>query len=412
MHYPPRLDRRFWRLWSAAGISTLGDGMVLVAFPLLALSYTREPILIAGVAVVGTIPWILFGLPAGALADRINRRRLMVGVETARLAVLGVFGSLVLAGRSNLAVLYVAVFLLRSLGVVFDVTAGAALPSVVIPRLLFKANANLVTAQTVAEEVVGQAIGGIAFAFAASLPFIADAATFAASAGLLSRAIPDNEPSHGETSFVADVTEGLRVFRQLPLLRILTGLIASFAFCQALVVSVLVLYAVQDLHLSRSGFGFLLGVSAVGIAVTSLGANQIHARLGTGWSIVAAGVAAAGAYPILALTSSAVTAGGALALESAGVVVGNISARALRQSIVPQELQGRMTSTYLMVIRTAVPVGGLAGGVLAAQMGVRHTFLLAGAVQVGVLALTAPKLLAALRRQSATVSVAERALAA
>ncbi|HEX4863919.1 MAG TPA: MFS transporter [Acidimicrobiales bacterium] len=412
MHYPPRLDRRFWRIWTAAGISSLGDGMVLVAFPLLALSYTRQPVLIAGVAVAGTLPWLLIGLPAGALADRINRRKLMVGIETARLGLLGLFGALVLSGRSNLAVLYGTVFLLRALGVVFDVTAGAALPTVVTSRLLFKANANLATAQTVAEEVAGQAIGGIAFALTASLPFIADAATFAASAGLLSRALPDNEPSTAKTSFMSDVIEGLRVFMRLPLLRILTGLIASFAFCQALVLSVLVLYAVQDLHMSRSGYGILLGVSAVGTAVTSLGANQIHVRIGTGWSILGAGFAAAAAYPILAFTSSPVTAGGALALESAGVIVGNISARALRQSVVPQELQGRMASTYLMVIRTSVPVGALAGGLLVTQMGVRHTFLLAGLVQLGVLGLTAPKLLAALRRQNSTVEVGQRALAA
>ena len=386
--------------------------MVLVAFPLLALSYTHQPVLIAGVAVVGTLPWLVFGLPAGALADRINRRKLVVGIETARLGLLGLFGALVLSGRSNLAVLYGTVFVLRSLGVVFDVTAGAALPSVVIPRLLFKANANLATAQTVAEEVAGQAIGGFAFAITACLPFIGDAATFAASAGLLSRALPDNEPATGETSFMSDVGEGLRVFMRLPLLRVLTGLIASFAFCQAMVLSVLVLYAVQDLHTSRSGYGVLLGVSAIGTAVTSLGANQIHIRLGTGWSIVAAGFAAGAAYPILAYTSSAVTAAGALALESAGVIIGNISARAVRQSVVPQELQGRMASTYLMVIRTAIPVGGLAGGLLAAQMGVRHTFLLAGVVQLGVLGLTAPKLLSAVRRQGAEVEVTGRALAA
>jgi len=399
-------------MWSAAGISSLGDGMVLVGFPLLALSYTRSPILIAGVAVTAALPWLLVALPAGALADRVNRRRLMVGIETTRFALLGVFGALVLSGSANLAVLYGSVFLLSALGVAFDVTAGAALPSVVIPKLLFKANANLVTAQIVAQEVIGQAIGGIAFAASACLPFVADAATFAASAGLLNRAVPDNQPDTSDSSFFGDLREGVQWFIRLPLLRVMTGLIASFAFCQALVLGVVVLFAVQNLHMTRSGFGILLGVSAIGYAIAAVGANQIHARLGTGWSIIVAGMAAASAYAILATTHSPVTAGGALALESAGVMVGNTSARALRQSVVPQELQGRITSTYLMAVRSSVPIGGLAGGLLVEQIGIRDTFLVAGFLQVGILALTAPKLLAALRRPSAELEVPEQVLAA
>ena len=386
--------------------------MVLVAFPLLALSYTRSPLLIAGVAVAATVPWLLVALPAGALADRVNRRRLMVGVETARLGLLGLFGALVLSGDANLAVLYATVFLLNALSVTFDVTAGAALPTVVVPRLLFKANANLVTAQMVFQEVVGQAIGGLVFAASAALPFVADAATFAASAGLLNRALPDNEPASSDSSFYGDLKDGIRWFARLPLLKVLTGLIASFAFCQALVLGVVVLYAVKDLHMTRSGFGILVGVSAIGYAITAAGANQIHARLGTGWSIIVAGVAAASAYAVLASTHSPIAAGGALALESAGVVVGNISARALRQSIVPPELQGRITSTYLMAVRSSMPLGSLAGGLLASQMGTRGTFAFAGILQVGLLALTAPKLLGALRRQTSDVSVTEQALAA
>ncbi len=386
--------------------------MVLVGFPLLALSYTRSPALIAGVAVAATAPWLLVALPAGALADRINRRRLMVMIEGARFAILALFAVFVLAGRSNLAVLYATVFFLNAMSVAFDVTLSAALPSVVIPRLLVKANGTLVSAQMAAQEIVGQSIGGLAFAASASIPFVADAATFAASAALVNRAVPDNQPDTSESSFFADLKDGLRWFKRLPLLRVLTGLIGPFAFCQSLVIGVLALYAVQDLRMTRSGFGILLGASGIGISVTAAGANQIHARLGTGWSIILAGLAAASAYAILAVTHSPITAGGALALESAGVVIGNISSRALRQSIVPQELQGRIGSAWTMAVRSAVPLGGLAGGLLAQTVGIRHTFLLAGFLQITILALTAPKLLNALRRQSAAVQIPEQALAA
>ena len=412
MHYPPRLDRRFWRVWSAAGTSSLGDGMVLVGFPLLALSYTRNAILIAGVAVAGALPALLVALPAGTLADRSNRRRLLVGLELVRFAVLAAFGLLVLRGAANLAVLYATVFVLRGLSVVFDISAGATLPSIVQPTLLVKANANLITAQQVAQEIAGQALGGLLFAASAALPFVADAATFAASAGMLNRAIPDNRPDVANSSFMADLQEGLRWFGRLQLLRVLTGLIASLAMCQALVLGVLVLYATRDLHLSRPGYGILLGVSAVGSAVAASSANQIHARLGAGWSIVVAGLAASAAYPVLAFTRSPVTAGGALALEAVGVVVGNTSARSLRQSIVPSELQGRVTSVYQMAILIAIPVGSLVGGILVSRLGVRETFLVAGALQVGLLTLTAPRLLASLRRQTKRAAASPRVAAA
>ena len=400
MHYPPRLDKRFWRVWTAAGTSSLGDGMVLVAFPLLALTYTHNAVLIAGVAVAGAVPSLLVALPAGTLADRVNRRRLLVGLELLRFAILAAFGTAILRGWADLPLLYGTVFLLRGLSVVFDIGAGATLPSIVKPKLLVKANANLLTVQTVSQEIAGQALGGILFAATSALPFVADAASFAASAAMLNRAVPDNSSADTAGSFLADLSEGVRWFARLRLLRTLTALIASFAFCQALVLGVIVLYATQDLHMSRSGFGILLGVSAVGTTIAAAAANQIHARLGSGWTIVAAGLAACVAYPIMSFTHSPVTACGALALEAAGVVVGNISTRSLRQSIVPPELQGRVGSTYQMAVLTAIPMGSLAGGILVAQIGLRETFLIAGVLQAAILAVTAPRLLASMRRET------------
>ena len=412
MHYPPRLDRRFWRLWTAAGTSSLGDGMVLVGFPLLALQYTHSAVLIAGVAMAGAAPALLVALPAGTLADRVNRRRLMVGIELFRFALLAGFGVTVLAGRASLPLIYATVFLLRGMGVVFDITAGAALPSITRPKLLVKANANLVTAQMVGQEIAGQALGGIIFAALSAVPFVADAATFAASAGLLNRAIPDNAPTKRETSFLADLREGVRWFIQLPLLRMLTGLIASLAFCQALVVGVLVIYATGTLHMSHSGYGILLGVSALGTLVAASAANQLHARFGSGWCIVGAGLAASAAYPILAATRSPVAAGGALALEAAGVVVGNIAARSLRQAVVPADLQGRIASTYQMTILTAIPLGSLVGGILAGQIGIRETFLIAGLLQFAVLIATAPRLISRVRRHALVPVETRTAIAA
>ncbi|MGH9057365.1 MAG: MFS transporter [Acidimicrobiales bacterium] len=397
-HFPPGLGRRFWRLWAATGVSSLGDGVVLVAFPLLALAFTHDPLLIAGVVVAGRLPALLVALPAGALADRVNRRRLMMGIEAARFAALAAFGALVVAGADGLWAIYATVFVLGTFDYAFVFAAAAALPTIVAPDQLLRANANLIGVEVTTEELAGQALGGFALAASIALPFVADAGSFVASAALLRTAIPDNAPSGRETTLLADVREGMVWFFRSPLLRLLAGLVSSMAFCQALVVGILVLYGTEDLHLSRAGYGVMLGAAAVGNVVGMLAATQLHKRLGSGWSIGLAGLAAAVSYPVLAATRSPVAAAAALALEAVGVMVGNVAARSLRQSMVPQEMQGRAAAAYQMVILGSLPLGAVVGGVLAGHFGIRTTLLVAGCLQFAILAATAPRLVRLVRR--------------
>jgi predicted MFS family arabinose efflux permease len=376
--------------------------MALVGFPLLALSFTRSPLLIAGVAVAGRLPASVIALPAGALADRMNRRRMIVTIEALRFLLLCAFAILVVGGLDGLVLIYAVVLALGTLKASFDFATVACIPTLVAPERLIRANAHLMAADLTASEMAGQALGGVAFTAAQSIPFAGDAVSFAASALILRRAVPDNLPSTRETTLLADLRSGLRSFLQNPLLRTLTGLVASMAFCQGLVLGLLVLYATEILHLSKTGYGLLLAIGAIGNVVGAVSAGTLHDRFGSGWCIVIAGLGAAAAYPVLAATSSPVVAGAALTLESMAVMLGNIAARSLRQSNVAQELQGRTASAYQTVILAAIPLGGLAGGILAGPLGLRPTFLLAGALQLSVLALAAPLLLAHVRRESAT----------
>jgi MFS family permease len=387
-------------MWTATGLSSVGDGMVFVGFPLLALSYTHQAVLIAGVAVAGQAPALLVALPAGALADRVNRRRLLTAVELARFVILAAFATLVVTHHSSLAVLYVSAFAIGSLGITFECASGACLPELVKPHHLIKANTRLASADLTGREVVGQAIGGIAFAISRFVPFAADAASFLLSAGLLSSSIPDNPPSAAEpTAFWADIRDGLRWFAGQPLMRLLAGLVAQLAFCQAFVLGLLVLYATQDLHLSKAGYGLLLAISAIASVVGASAAGQVHARLGSGWCIIAAGGCAAAAYCVLAATRSPVVACGALALESLALMVGLVASRSLRQANVPPELQGRVMSAYQMLVYAAYPLGALAAGLLADGLGVRATFLIAGCLQAVVIVAAAPRLLDRIRAQ-------------
>lgn len=391
------LGSAFRRLWIATGISSVGDGMVLVAFPLLALEFTHNSLTIAGVAVAGRLPAFLIGLPSGAVVDRRNRRRLMVGVEILRLVVLLSFAVTVLAGANGLPAIYATVFVLGGLESVYNSASIASLPAMVPAKLLIPANSRLLTLNVAGQELAGQALGGLALTTAAVLPFAADAGSFAASALLLRRAIPDTPPPPTNTSLLADLREGIRWFRRSPLLRSLAGMIASMAFFQAAVMSILVLYGTENLHLSRTGYGLLLGVASIGNIIGALSAARLHRRLGSGWSLIVAGSAAALAYPVLAITSSRIAAAAALTLEAMSVVFGTVVTRSVRQAVVPLGLQGRVAAAYRIFILGAAPLGALAGGVLAAQVGVRTTFLLSGVTQLLMLILMTPRLLPRLK---------------
>lgn len=393
------MGKRFWRLWTATGVSSVGDGMVLVALPLLALTYTRSPVAVAGVLVAGRLPAIFVALPAGAVADRVNRRRLLVAIEIARFAVLAAFGASVVTKAGGIAALYGAAFLLGGLTLSFDIVSGAALPSIVGRDQLVQANAHLMNADMTGEELVGPALGGAAFSLARSIPFLADALSFVASGALLSRALPDNKPAPSGRSVWTDLVAGLRWFVGQPVLRLLTSIITTLAFCQAMVVGVLVIYATERLHLSAAGYGLLIGVASIGDVIGAFSASRIHARLGSGRCIALAGTIAALAYPVMALTRSAIVAAAALVAEYFAVTIGNVAARSLRQSSVPDGMQGRAASSYQLMILGTFPLGGLLGGLLAGGFGVRTTLFAAGAAQLVVVAAATPRLVARLREQ-------------
>lgn len=408
MHYRPRLGRRFWRMWTATGISSIGDGMVYVGFPLLALHFTHSAVAVAGVAVVAQAPALLVALPAGTLADRLNRRRMLVAVELLRFVVLGVFSGLVLAGKDSLLALYVTSFLLGTFRFAYQAAAQATLPDLVNEELLVKANSRLASVNLSGEDVAGQAVGGFAFAASRFLPFAADALSFLLSAALLRTAVPDKKPVPAEpTSILSDLRFGLRWFLKNPLLRMLAGLISAFAFCQALVFALLVLYATRDLHVSGGTYGLLLSVSAVASVVGATAAPQLHDRLGSAWCIILAGVAAGASYSIMAATGSPVVATAALALESMGVMVGTVASVSLRQATTPAHLQGRVASADRTVVYGVLPLGALVGGLLAAWVGIRTSFYVASGIQGAAILLTAPRLIARVRQATRPSAAAE-----
>jgi MFS family permease len=382
------LGAPFWWLLSATGTSGLGNGMVLVAFPLLAVTLTRQPVEIAGVAVAGRLPWLIVSLPAGALADRVDRRRLVVGVEALRAVVLAGLGVIVLTGRSSLAVLYLTAFVVGALETAFSAATSASLPSLVATADLPRANGYLFAAETAGGQFAGPALGGAIFAWSSALPFLGDAVSFAGSAALLVPALCGVRCAAQDSglTLTGDLRVGLRWFRQNALLRQLAGVVATFALCQSAVLSVMVLYGLHVLHLTTARYGFFLALGAVGDVTGSLLAQRAYTRLGPALAVVAAGAVAAAGYLTLAATSDTVVALCGYALEAIAVALGNVATLSIRQQVIPAELFGRVNNAFRTCVYGAIPVGALAGGLLTAAVGLHATFLIAGLVQLSMVA--------------------------
>ena len=176
------LGSRFSRVWIAATVSFVGDGVVIAAFPLMAATLTRSPALIAGTAVARGLPWLLTGLFGGVLADRMDRRRVMVTVDVCRALLVGVLVVTVAGRWATIPLLYVVGFGLGVGETVFDPAAQALLPSVVAYDGLERANGRMYASESAAKELLGPAVGGLLFASAMWAPFAIDAASFAVAA--------------------------------------------------------------------------------------------------------------------------------------------------------------------------------------------------------------------------------------
>jgi MFS family permease len=391
-----RSNRRFAQVWAATAASGIGDGLVFVAFPLLLVS-TGDPLVTAGVLIAGRLPWLLLGLPAGAIVDRRDHRSLLTLVELGRAALLLGFAVVVVLGFHSVPMVLGTVFLIGVGETFFLSGSQAALPSLVPRQDLAQANGSLFAVQTATENLIGPAIAGLLFAIAVAVPFFVDAASFTLSAVLVMLAIPTTTRlPPPRRPLRRDIKEGLTYFRGHPALRSTAALIAMLAFCQAMVFGVVVLFATDVLGLSSVGFGLLVAGAAMGNVIGGALAGRLDGRFGPARLVPVTAVVAAIGYLAAGLTSNPFVSGAAFAVEAVAVAICSVSTIAFRQRAVPMELLGRVTNVYRFFIDGAAPVGALVGGVLAAATNLRVPFVAAAVGDLLVVALLGPGLVRAL----------------
>jgi MFS family permease len=399
-----RLDGRYWRLWGAVASSNLGDGLVSLALPWLASLLTRDPLAISGVALATRLPWLVFSLQAGALSDRFDRRRLMVGANSIRAVIAMLVTTAVLLDLATLPLLYLAAFGLGMCEVVFDNTSQALLPALVPRERLERANGTLLGAQMVIADLLARPVAGALVGVALSLPFAIDAATAAVSAALIASIGGTSRPAPTSGTrpppMRTQVREGLAWLWDHPLLRTLAIALGLLNGIGAATGATFVLFAQEELGLDGFGFGLLLAASSVGGLLGSVVAPAVTARLGYGRSLLLAVVVPIAGFLAIAVTSSAIVAAVASSVVAFTAVAWNVVTVSLRQRLIPDRLLGRVNSVYRFFGWGMMPIGTLLGGALVTliesqgdrSLALRTPFLLAAAVHLVLLVTVSPRL--------------------
>lgn len=390
------IGRNFRLVWLSMLVSSSGDGMFITAFPLLAALLTRDPILIAGVTISTRLPWLIFSLPAGAIADRTDRRKLMIIANLLRFAIVAVLGLSIVFDFVSIWGLYLSAFMLGACETAHVNAAQAIIPAIVKSEHLLTANARFSTAQIVATQFVGPSLGVTLFNIARSLPFLADAVTFLASAGLIA-AVPDE---HGvdrpTTRFRDDIMEGLRFTRDSLPLRRLTEIVAIINFFYFGAVSLLVLYTQEILNRGNLTFTILSVGAATGTVISRFFVDATTRRFGYTKTITISMWLWAMSTVGMAVTSNAVVAVTMFALLGFGTGLWIAVNTTLRQQLTPDRMLGRMNAAFRMISWGIVPFGALAGGLVARLLGLRAPFILAAIVTL-TYALFAKRLLRPIR---------------
>ena len=378
--------RDFMKLWSAETVSQVGSQVSLLAIPLIAITVLKATTLQVGLlSAVEMAPFLLVGLPAGAIVDRLRRRPVLIAGDVGRALALGSIPIAHAFGVLGLAQLYAVAFTTGVLTVFFDVAYQAYLPALVERDQLVDGNGKLEISRSGAQ-VAGPGVAGLLIdALGPAAAVTADAASFVASAigiGAIRRPEPPPAATASER-LRTQIAEGLRYVLGHRLLRSIAGCTATSNLFSAMLQAVLILYMVRTLHFRPGLIGLIFVIGNIGVLAGAFGSGVIARRIGLGPAIVGS-IAACCLAPLLIplapraprLTAIAFLVG-AQAVTGAGSVVYNVNQVSLRQAICPHRLQGRMNATMRFMVWGTLPLGAVMGGVLGRGLGLRPTLWIA-----------------------------------
>ena len=369
---PRALGGPFRKVFAANLTSSLGDGIARTAAPLLAVQLTSDPLLVAGVAAVQLLPWLLFAIPAGIIVDSVDRRRALAVANSVRTLLAVGLAALAFTGTLTIWWLFVIIFVYGLGETVYDGAIRAVVPSLVPKVLLPKANGRIEAAEIVVQNFLSGPLTSLLFAVSVLIPLGVNAAAFAVAAILallLPRAASGrqfSEPSSQRREpWHRALADGFRFIFARRVLVILLLLSTFVGLWVATPMAGFVLFLTDGLGLPAPLFGVFLLCGAVGAIVGSFLASPVASRFRTGPTMAVANLVAVVPLVAIGLFPSLWVAGLGFFVSSLGLTVWNVLVISLRQSIIPGRLLGRVHGSWRTVLWGSAPIGALIGGLLA-----------------------------------------------
>lgn len=373
---PLRRNRDFRLLWSGQAVSELGSSISLIAYPLLVLALTGSAADAGLVGFLGALPFTLLPLPAGALVDRWERKRVMLVSDAARALILAVVALAVATERATIPLLAGAAFLEG----VFSVFFGTAEPGSlrhVVPEPQRPAAIAQNEARSRAARLLGRPLGGALFGLGHTLPFAADALSYAGSFACLSavRSRFNDERTAPQQHILADIREGIGWLWRQPFLRACVLLVAGSNFMFQGFTLAIVVFARNE-GASSAEIGLMLGGFGAGGLLGALAAPWLQPRIPAWLVVVGANwVWAALVPPILLVSHPYVIALFAAGMAFVGpiwnVVIGSYEIR-----LTPDALLSRVASVSGLIAMGVIPFGSLVAGFLLDALGAEVTLIL------------------------------------
>ena len=390
-----KLGPAFNRLFSASVISNLSDGLLAVAAPLLAISLTKDPVLISLLSAFVMLPWLLFAIPIGLIVDRSNKRLLITFTNSIRFITAGLVALAISTDTITIYGLLLATFLIGTCEVATDTATQSLIPVILEKKNFEKANSRLNIAETVIQNFIGAPLSGFLYATAIVLPFILNSLGFLIAA-IFVLMIPAHLISHGSTedkrevekkSFISDIKFGLNYLWNDRPLRRLVATTTSLGFFYSLSTSTLILFITETLDLPTQYFGVLLAGSGSGAVLGGILTSTLSKKFGRG-GVLAVAIFVSSITVLFQGFAPNFWVFGSIGFISAFFSTNwNILLMSCYQVLIPAELYGRIHGARRTFVWGVMPFGAFLGGVIA-KSGLRLPLIIGG-IATTLISLTA-----------------------
>ncbi|MGL4320095.1 MAG: MFS transporter [Paracoccaceae bacterium] len=367
----------YQRFVAASGLTNLADGVAVVAWAWAASLLTRDAVLVSLVAVALRLPWFVLALPAGVITDRVDRRRLIMAMDSLRAAAFAVaagaiwWASPLPAAGAGVSVpwlyvlIVVAALVVGGAEVFRDNAAQTMLPALVPDAELERANGRLWSVELVGNALAGPALGAFLIAAMVALPFALNAVAYGLAILLVAGIAGQFRPVQaGARDWRVELRAGFSFLRGAPLLRTMAVTTGFWNLFHQMVVIALVLHAQENLGLNAQAYGLVLASGAVGGIVGSLIGPRVAQLLGRGPTMQWMLAASAPPFVAMALAPNAVVLAVAFMLFELSGLIWNIVSVSTRQRLIPDALLGRVNSIYRLLAWGMMPLGLLASGLI------------------------------------------------